>query len=499
MVVHQSSHTKAYFLRVRDCIRPCPIVALHSDSIATTVPQMNSEDASSILIVDDSGHLVGIITEQDVVRRIALRREGGEPVTVAMSHPVQTVAADEYLYRAVVHMRRLRRRHLPVVNGQGHPIGQIQLDDALSALASSTLECIDELVQNESAAGWRATKLAQTQFVSRLLAEHVEPLDIAALISHVNNDLHRRVIDTKRRQVAEELGHNPPLAFCFIVMGSGGRGENLLNPDQDNGMILEDYPDHDHEQVDQYFIRLAKRITNTLNEIGFSYCNGHVMATNPVWRKSLAQWNTQVGFWGRRRGVIARQFSDIFLDFAPVFGDESLAKALRRRTTEMARHNPAYLTALHEEIAGRAVALGWFGRFIREKKHSTVGGRVDLKLGASMVLVSNIRLLALRAGVACTGTRDRITALTRCGVLNNDEAESLCVAFACVVRAILLQQVTDCRAGRVLSGHVDIDSLSKFHRRKLADAMGVIDALRKRVSVDFTADTVGSVSVHRPG
>ena len=60
----------------------------------------------------------------------------------------------------------------------------------------------------------------------------------------------------------------PPVPFCVIVMGSGGRGESYLYPDQDNGFILDDYPDDQHTELDAFFIKLAERMTRDLDMVG---------------------------------------------------------------------------------------------------------------------------------------------------------------------------------------------------------------------------------------
>ena len=41
--------------------------------------------------------------------------------------------------------------------------------------------------------------------------------------------------------------------------------ENFLYPDQDNGFILADYPDADHNRIDAFFIALAARFTHDLD------------------------------------------------------------------------------------------------------------------------------------------------------------------------------------------------------------------------------------------
>ncbi len=53
---------------------------------------MTAGKASSALIVDGEGRLAGIVTEQDVTRRVAFSGTGTEPASAIMARPVQSVA-----------------------------------------------------------------------------------------------------------------------------------------------------------------------------------------------------------------------------------------------------------------------------------------------------------------------------------------------------------------------------------------------------------------------
>jgi signal-transduction protein with cAMP-binding, CBS, and nucleotidyltransferase domain len=110
----------------------------------------------------------------------------------------------------------------------------------------------------------------------------------------------------------------PPVPFALIFMGSGGRGESGLAPDQDHGLVLADYPDSEHRAVDLWFRSFSQRVTQALAELGFPLCRGGVMATNPLWRKSLPQWRAQLSYWMRRRNPAVLRSADIFFDFRGV-------------------------------------------------------------------------------------------------------------------------------------------------------------------------------------
>ena len=280
----------------------------------------------------------------------------------------------------------------------------------------------------------------------------------------------------------------PPVAFCVIVMGSGGRGESYLYPDQDNGFILDDYPDERHNDVDTFFIELAERMTRDLDTVGISLCKGHVMATNPVWRKSATQWRDQITLWCRRQSFVALRFSDIFYDFRAVYGEADLAAGLRDAVTEIVAANPSFLRAMYEDDREHGVALGWFGRFVTETDDPDHLGAINLKHTGTLPLVESLRLLALREGVSAIATLKRLAALRQRGFLDADETDYLIGAYHHITRLLLRQQLADFRKGKRISNYVHPEALSRRDSDMLVDSFKAISRLRDRVRREFTGD-----------
>ena len=240
--------------------RPCvttwrrpPMPVATAMSRHDVVGRMAADRAPAAVVVDEAGRILGIVTEQDVVRRFP----GGISRSQAvMTAPVLTVRADDQLYRAIGFMRRHRLRHMPVVDAAGAVVGMLELHEALAVAAGPLVEDIDRLTHEDSLAGLAEVKAAQVQLAERLLADGVPAPEIQALLADINNDIHRRVLRLLVAELAARAGP-PPVPFACIVMGSGGRGESLLFPDQDNGFVLADYPDERHGEIDPWFIELA--------------------------------------------------------------------------------------------------------------------------------------------------------------------------------------------------------------------------------------------------
>jgi len=455
---------------------------------------MGRADASCVVVTGGDGAPAGIVTERDIVRRAAFRADPETAVGDIMTSPVRTVRADDLLYQAVGAMRRFGLRHLPVVDATGALCGMLSLRDALADAAAPTVTLIDRLTHDATTEGLAAVKAAQVELAADMLAEGQPAHDVQRLISHVNRDIHRRVVARAEAAMAADGLGAAPVPFCVVVMGSGGRDESYLYPDQDNGIVIADYPDDAHGDIDPWFVGLAERMTRELDVIGFPFCKGGVMAVNPVWRKTLGQWREQTAIWARRRSATAVRLADIFFDFQPAAGDASLAAELRRHVTALMRGNAAFLREIHHDQASFGTALGLFGRLRTVEEDGPFRGEVDLKRGGLLPLVNAVRILALRDGVAATPTLARIAVLREVGTLGADEADELAAVFRHISALLLARQVACFSEGRPVGNTVPPSTLGRRDRRLLIDGLRAIGRLRDRVGAELTGNIFGGSS-----
>lgn len=120
---------------VRDAMTRNPATATRSDSLHRAASLMVEHDCGAIPVVE-SGKVVGIITDRDiVVRTIAEKRDpSSRTVGDIMSHDVAVVRDDESLAKAFSLMSRNKVRRLPVVDSSDKLIGILaQADLALES------------------------------------------------------------------------------------------------------------------------------------------------------------------------------------------------------------------------------------------------------------------------------------------------------------------------------------------------------------------------------
>jgi signal-transduction protein with cAMP-binding, CBS, and nucleotidyltransferase domain len=404
-----------------------------------------------------------------------------------MTSPLKVIHDEDYLFQGIAVMQRFGLSHLPVVDRSGHLTGILSLHDAITGASAHIMDLIERLMHDETPEGLKLVKEAEAEVADALLMDRIPATEIQTLLTQINNDIYRRSQDIILRELAEEGWGEPPVDFDMIVMGSGGRGESFLFPDQDNGFILTDYPGRQHVTVDSYFIELADRMSVMLNTVGFPRCRGYVMAINPTWRKSLSEWYMQIGSWLEKPNPVTLRYVDIFFDFQHVFGRNDLAMLLRKHVTSVIKQNHVFLREMQLVQQDHGVALGRFGNLTPEQD-SPHKGKLNCKYQGLLPLVEAIRLLALREGVNETSTLARIEALHASGILSRDEKDSLSNAFQNLTTLILRQQIQAFKDGLPVTAYVPLDALSGSEKNDLTDSLRAINELRARVHSEFTGD-----------
>ena len=106
-------------LRVRDVMTPDPITAKLDVTVVELARLMAENNIGSVIIVDDNNTPIGIVTEDDLVKRVLARARDPATTTAQdiMSTPLIYVEPDTLLKDAADLMARKGVGHLPVIQG----------------------------------------------------------------------------------------------------------------------------------------------------------------------------------------------------------------------------------------------------------------------------------------------------------------------------------------------------------------------------------------------
>jgi CBS domain-containing protein len=120
-------------MKVSDCcVRKVEVVGPRR-SVSEAARQMKEAAVGTLIVVDELGRPLGIVTDRDLVLRFLA--DSGDPsrtpVERVMSGPVAWIHEETTLESALEEMTRLRVRRLVVVDGRERLVGLVALDDAL--------------------------------------------------------------------------------------------------------------------------------------------------------------------------------------------------------------------------------------------------------------------------------------------------------------------------------------------------------------------------------
>lgn len=87
------------------------------DSVHGIINIMKDKNRGCVVILDESGHPAGIITERDIVRRLVFTNKDSKTTSASeiMSSPLISVNDDAYVYDVAAIMAKYGIRRLPVV------------------------------------------------------------------------------------------------------------------------------------------------------------------------------------------------------------------------------------------------------------------------------------------------------------------------------------------------------------------------------------------------
>lgn len=244
----------------------------------------------------------------------------------------------------------------------------------------------------------------------KLLMEQLNTIPIEEWMFRVNA-MHDRVAMTAAaicEAQMKEAGYGPPpCAYSFIVFGSAGRQEATLWSDQDNGLIVEGEPDGVKRS---YFGAFGAMMSDMLEQAGYEKCEGKVMCSEPLWRKTLTEWKEQLQSWMNQLEWEPIRYLLIASDMRHVAGNEELSTRWREAFHAGFAGNTKLSTAVLRNTVRHKATLNLLGQVLTER-FGDHAGEFDVKYGVYIPLVNIVRHSALLHGIQDNSTLQRLKSL----------------------------------------------------------------------------------------
>lgn len=390
-------------------LRRAPVTVRPDASVREALEAMNAGRIGSVLIVTGDGLAVGILTFGDVLRRVVLAEEGDlwRPVSEVMTPGVVSVGAEATAYDAVLLMARRNVRYVCVLDRAGRLCGVVSRGDLYSAQRIASEEVVNAVLSARDIDALETAALAVRAFSRRLVQQGMAAEQTIHWISSLNDLVALQAIDLV--VAAHDL---PQVPWCWLAFGSEGRFEQTLATDQDNGLIFEAADAAEADMLRERFLPFARAVNEALARCGFPLCKGGIMAGNPKWCLSAAEWQDRFHTWVTHAEPEALLFASIFFDFRPLYGVEALAERLRDWLVEHAAGATLFLRLMAANALQCRPPLGLIRTF-RLDRRSPFPGTLDLKMYGIRPYVDAARLFALEQGLRATPTAQRLREAAR--------------------------------------------------------------------------------------
>ncbi len=463
--------------RVGDVLREKELVLAREDMPVEEGARLMKEEGVDSLVVVREGKPVGIVTDRDMVTRYLAKGCGGATLGDIMTPDPLRVRLNDFAYQALLLMLRHGVRHLLVVDDGGKPYAILTQKELLRSKTEDILELTDRTARATSIEELRDTHEQIPIIIEALMADNASVREICEVVTEFNDLVISRVVDICLKEL-EDMEGPPPEPFCFMVFGSGGRREQTLRTDQDNGIIF--LAGEKGEEAEEYFEALAEKVVHALEACGFPLCPGKMMATNPQWRRSLESWERVLEDWFLHPSREVMLKTSMFFDLRGIYGDKGLVDSLWEIIFRYVKAYPGFVARMGKSSAESKPPICLFGRFIVEKSGEHKNA-IDIKLRGCLPIVEGVRALALVEGVKDTNTFNRIEALAQVGTLTRDMADELLFTYQFLLSLRIRNHIQLLKEGKPLHNHVDPSRLTKRERQILKDCFASIYRLQQLV------------------
>jgi CBS domain-containing protein len=441
-------------------------VSISPETTVQAAAQVMHDSSFSCLPVCKDGRLIGILTTGDIAGRVVAKGAGPEtPAAAAMTADPLTLPPEALVFDGLLAMSEQRIGHLPITK-RGRLVGIVTRTNLIRRQSLSVAFMIGDINKGKDVAALKVVVDQVPHLLAQLVGAGVEAFKVGLLVSSVTDAVTKRLIDLTEARLGP-----PPVPYLWLACGSQGRREQTGTSDQDNCIILDE--SFDETAHGGYFANLAKEVSDGLDQCGYVYCPGEMMATTPRWRVKGSQWRQYFRRWIDEPDPMAQMLSSVMFDLRPISGETRLFSGLQRRTLEAARKNSIFRAHMIANSLKHVPPLSLFQGFalIRSGEHRN---KLDLKLNGVVPIVDLARVYALDGAIEVVNTRERLLAARQAGVLSESAAADLVDCYDLISRIRLEHQARQVRAGEKPDNFLPPSALSAMERKHLKDAFGVV-------------------------
>ncbi len=474
-IEHEQSKELVNFMiaKVKDAYLQKPIILDENTTIYDAVNTLKDHKGSSLLVQGKDE--LGIVTDTDFREKIILNRMSfDEPISKIATFGIKTVDANDFLFNAQIRMNKFGVKRLIAVEND-EIIGVLDLIALTSFFSSHTYSVMMEIDKTTSIEELKEASKKFVNVIRTFYAKGVKVRYISKVISQLNNKLFAKLYELIAPQELKEQA-------ALIIMGSEGRGEQILRTDQDNALIISNDCTVSQEEIEKF----ANKFTEHLVDMGYPRCDGNIMVSNPYWRKTTKEFEDTVCDWIESTNQEKLINLAIFYDALCVAGDKYLLIRLKEHLSKVANSSGVFFTFFAKPTLSFATPLGMFANFVLDKTEHK--DELDIKKGGIFPIVHGIRALSLEKGINRTNTVDRIKELNDIDIIDREFASELIESLTFLLYLRLKFRLEKIDSMQELDNYINPNNLNMLEKDLLKDSFKIVDKFKKFISNHFGLD-----------
>ena len=440
---------------------------------------IKKEKVPTVLLKDENSEMY-IVTDSDFRQKVILNRmDFDDKIVKIASKGLIYVNEDDFLFNAQLIMAKHGLKRVVVKNEKEEIIGILDQISLSSFFATNTFSVSNQIVKAETVEELKEASLSFIKIIKSLNAKGVKIEFISKLI----NQLNKKLLDKLYKILAPIELHEKS---CLVVMGSEGRGEQILKTDQDNALILAD----DCTISDEKLKEFTHLFTETLVDFGFPRCEGNIMVSNPYWCRKKSDFKDLIFKWVNEPSGDNFMNIAIFYDAVCVSGDKELVTKLKEYLFNVSSNSQQFNAHFAKIITSFDVPLGFFDGFIFNNKVDKHKNEINIKKGGIFIIVQGIRSLSLENKLFNTSTEKRIKKLQEKGVIENEFANELIMAFNFLTNINLKSNLEKLDKHEKVDNYINPNNLNTMEKDLLKESFKIVNKLKKKLEFHFKLNYV---------
>ncbi len=465
--------------KVKDARVHRAVIVPFNTSIYEAVKIIKKEKVPTLLLKDDNEE-IHIVTDSDFREKVILNRMDFDDIVGKISNSgLKYVNENDFLFNAQLLMAKHGLKRMVVRDDNENIVGIIDQISLSSFFATHTFSVSNEIAKAETLEELKAASQSFTKIIKSLNAKGVKVDFISKLI----NQLNRKVMEKLFRILAPENLIN---SSCLVVMGSEGRGEQILKTDQDNALIIAD----DCEISDEIIKEFSHKYTETLVDFGFPRCEGNIMVSNPYWCRRQKDFKNLLYEWITKPSGDNFMNLAIFYDAMCAVGNRELLTQLKEYLFNISSNSKTFYMHFAKIIMEFNVPLGFFDGFVFDSSNKEHKDEIDIKKGGIFIIVQGIRALALENKLYRANTLKRIEELNALGKLEDEFASELTEAFNFLCTIKLKSNLAKLDSGEKIDNYINPENLNTMEKDLLKDSFKIVNKLKKKLEFHYKLNYV---------